>query len=61
MCLHRRAVRVVVMVVVVMGVVVMVVVVMVVVVVAFLLTCEDFWENVQPFIPRLRFFFSFSF
>ena len=25
----------------------------------FFLACEDFWENVRQFIPRLRFFFFF--
>ena len=25
----------------------------------FFLSCEDFWESVRPFIPRLRFFFFF--
>ena len=25
----------------------------------FFLACEDFWENLRPFIPRLRFFFFF--
>ena len=25
----------------------------------FYLVCEDFWENVRQFIPRLRFFFFF--
>ena len=24
----------------------------------FFLACEDFWENVRPFIPRLRIFFK---
>ena len=26
----------------------------------FFLACEDFWENVRQFMPRLRFFFFFK-